>query len=604
MTRHLLTATVLAVLLVATVGSSHPRGPSSQGQGRSAVNPSVLVLSHANIVDVVSGTVRRDHTVTIRDGRIIAIGPGSRSPAPTGAQVSDATGKYLIPGLVDMHVHWYDERYLGLFLANGVTGVRLMLGNEIHLQWRSRMENGELPGPRLAIASPIVDGPNPRSPGSLVVTDPESARAAVSRLQADGYDFIKVYNGVPRDAFFALAREATSRGLPVAGHVPRTVSLAEVSDSGQRSIEHLGGLLYAVSREGGKARQTAAQPGPGERAPSAGTLAAAWKVNEPLLASYDASKAAALFAQFVKNGTWQCPTLTLLRAHAFLHDREFTGDVRLKYMPRHVRQLWSDDPRGRGLRTEDFATGRRVLAKDFELVRDMHKAGVRLLAGTDTMNPFVFPGFSLHDELSLLVGAGLSPLEALRTATINPAVYLGTERSAGTIDVGKQADLVLLDGNPLDDIANTKRIQAVVVAGRLLSRTDLDATLTKIEKLANLPSIASTLAATIKKDGVDATVTQYRELKAQQPDAYDYGEMELNGLGYMLLRAGRMDDAVQIFTLNVEAYPNSWIAYDSLAEAYMERGDRELAIANYRKSLKLNPKNAKAIERLKKLGGG
>ena len=230
----------------------------------------------------------------------------------------------------------------------------------------------------------------------------------------------------------------------------------------------------------------------------------------------------------------------------------------------------------------------------------MQKAGVGILAGTDTANPYCFPGFSLHDELGFLVQAGLSPLQALQAATLNPARYFGKEKDFGTVEAGKIADLVLLDADPLNNIGNTQKIDAVFFDGREFDRSGLVAMLQNVEALASLREM---LLNTTREKGADAAVAQYRELRAAHTDAYDSSEDELNGLGYQLIRMKRLPDAIKIFKLNVEAYPQSYNAYDSLGEAYMDNGDRQLAIQNYEKSLQLNPKNENAVRMLKKLKG-
>jgi tetratricopeptide (TPR) repeat protein len=226
---------------------------------------------------------------------------------------------------------------------------------------------------------------------------------------------------------------------------------------------------------------------------------------------------------------------------------------------------------------------------------------VGILAGTDSQNPYTFYGFSLHDELGLLVQAGLSPMQALQAATLNPALFFGMEKDLGTVEQGKIADLVLLDANPLEAIANTKKIDAVVYAGQLYTRVALDAILTRTEALAARPLIGEVLFNTIQASGIEAAVKQYRELKATQPDAYDFSEDEFISLGYLLLHQKRTREAIEIFKLSVEAYPESYNTYDSLGEAYMNNGEKDLAIQNYQKSLQLNPNNRNGIEMLKKL---
>jgi tetratricopeptide (TPR) repeat protein len=564
-----------------------------------------FVLSHVNVVDVTTGSLQRRFNVIIRDGRIAAVEPAARAAAPAQARVVDATGKFLIPGLADMHVHWYDERYLGLFIANGVTRVRQMWGMPMHLDWRKRIEAGELLGPRFSIASPILDGPNPTYPGSIVVPDAETAAKVVAGIKKDGYDFVKVLSRLPREAYFAIARAARENGLEFVGHVPVAVTAGEAADAGQASIEHLTNILVSSSSAEVRLRELLTQQqlkvGNATHPMSADARAGARELQEKLLATYDDAKAAALFARFAKNHTWQCPTLVGLRAMYSIDDRASTSDPRLKYMPREIRQSLKpgNDPRLAGRSPVDYELDHRVFRKDMDILRAMKKAGVEMLAGTD--DPLV--GFRLHDELDLLVQAGLTPADALRAATINPARFLHDEAANGSVAAGKNADLVLLDANPLDNIRNTQRIAAVVVRGRYLDRGALDGMLAAVEKTANLLSISRALMPIIQKDGVDAAINAYRDLKAHQVGAYDFSESELNGLGYALLRMKKVDEAVKILELNVEMYPASANTYDSLGEAFMAQGNREKAIANYRKSLELNPNNLNAVEQLKKLGG-
>jgi tetratricopeptide (TPR) repeat protein len=274
-------------------------------------------------------------------------------------------------------------------------------------------------------------------------------------------------------------------------------------------------------------------------------------------------------------------------------------------MPQEIREAWK--PANSGLTATkavaDYDLDRRMLQKYMQILPVMKKAGVEFLAGTDVPNPYAFPGFSLHDELDLLVQSGLTPAEALRAATIDPARFQHDEAVNGSVTAGKNADLVLLDANPLDAIKNTQRIDAVIVRGRYLDRGELDGILAGVEKTASLLSISSTLLPVIQKDGIDAAIKQYRDLKAHHASEYEFGEDELNGLGYALLQMKKIDEAVRILELNAEAYPQSANAYDSVAEAYMAQGNREKAIANYKKSLQLNPGNFNAVQQLKKLGG-
>jgi tetratricopeptide (TPR) repeat protein len=293
----------------------------------------------------------------------------------------------------------------------------------------------------------------------------------------------------------------------------------------------------------------------------------------------------------------------VVRNITFIDEPSVTNDVRLKYMPFDVKSSWDParDFRFKNRTSEDVALGKKVYQKELKVVGAMQRAGVGILAGTDALNPYCFPGFSLHDELGLLVQAGLTPMQALQAATLNAARFMGREKDLGTIESGKLADLVLLDANPLADIGNTRKINAVVFDGRLYSRSALDEMLVRVETLASRMSIAEVLLKTIEERGAEAAVKQYHELRAAQPEAYDFREKQLNNLGYQLIGMKRIKDAIVILKLNAEAYPQSSNVYDSLGEACLDNGDTTLAIENYEKSLQLDPKNLGAIEKLKQL---
>lgn len=334
--------------------------------------------------------------------------------------------------------------------------------------------------------------PNPVWPDSLVVADEVQAWEVVDRQQQRGADFIKVYSRLSREAYFAIADEAKKRGIAFEGHVPESVTAAEASDAGQKSIEHLTRVAEACSREEATIDTELRQQEALFRASDA-TLSQKMQsgrgiigLNLRAIGTYDDATAQALFARFVKNGTWHCPTLTLLRAQI---DDPFPGDdPRLKYLSESVRAKW-DAGYYKNLPPPAQAAlinlSKVQFGESMKIVGAMHRAGVSILAGTDTMNPQCFPGFGLHDELALLVEAGLSPMDALQAATRNPAQFMGQLDRRGTIEAGKIADLVLLDKDPLADIHNTRTIQAVVLNGKLFSRAALDAMLAKAQKLAN-----------------------------------------------------------------------------------------------------------------------
>jgi imidazolonepropionase-like amidohydrolase len=437
----------------------------------SQISGNPIAFVHVAVVDVRSGEIKPDMTVLLSKNRISQIGLGKTVHVPKNARSIDARGKYLIPGLWDMHVHslWDASRppvFFPLFLANGVTGLREMGGPMLaadQVRWRNEVESGGVLGPRLAVSGPFVDGPHPVWPGSIKVSTEEDGKQAVDSLKAAGVDFVKVYTGVPRAAYFGISKEAQKDGIPFVGHVPLEIGVDEASNAGQRSIEHLMGiLLYTSSRSD----ELKADLMKGVNIN---------QINNQLVDTYDPSRAAVLCGLFIKNNTWQTPTLTIRHARPYLQELQASNDPRLRYMPKSIVDSWGPrvDQR-QPTNPEVVASRKRLFHKELEVVGLMNRAGVKLLAGTDAPNPYCFPGFGLHDELGFMVQAGLTPLEALQTATINPAEFLGLSKILGTVEKGRIADLVLLDANPLENIANTKRIAAVVSSGRLLDRKALD----------------------------------------------------------------------------------------------------------------------------------
>jgi len=437
--------------------------------------PPALVFDGATVIDVDSGRAQPGLTVVIEGDRIAEV---ARRPAlriPAGARVVDAKGKFLIPGLWDMHVHtafgdWFPgarDIALPLFVANGVTGVRDMGGDlDVLLGWRKEIGQGSLVGPRMVLSGPMLDGPKPRFPSSVAIATPDDGRRAVRDLAARGVDFIKLQSLIPRDAVFAIAEEAKKVAIPFAGHVPDAVRASEMSAAGQKSFEHLIGIFEGCSPREDEFLK-------GEKSPGR------------FLQSFDEGRAGALAALLARNNTWQCPTLVWEQGGNLIEERDLDHDPLAKYAPASWRNgAWK---RFRDQLTGEFnvdglPTRKRFLAKELEVVAALHRAGVPFLAGTDTVaGVHVFPGFSLHDELGLLVRAGFTPLEALRSATVSPAVYLSMSDRLGRVEKGKLADLVLLEANPLDDIANTRKIRAVVANGRYFSREDLDALLRGVE---------------------------------------------------------------------------------------------------------------------------
>ena len=437
----------------------------------------VVTIANVTIIDTTGGPPQLHRTVTVRKGIIEDIRDSTLPKRKDRGVEVNGTGKYLIPGLWDMHVHmvfgdWFPrgrEVTLPLFIANGITGVRDMGGElEVLQQWRKEIDAGTLLGPRIVMSGPMLDGPKPRFPSSIAIQTAEDGHRAVADLKQRGVDFIKLQSLIPRDAVFAIADEARRQGIPFVGHVPDSVRASEASNAGQKSFEHLIGIFEGSS-------------------PLEDEFLKGGKSEGKFLSTYDPKRAEALFALLAKNQTWQCPTLVWERGGNLLELNDTAHYPLAKYVPAY----WKDVTWKRFAKeimqynTDDFSTRKRFVDKELEVVKAMHKASIPFLAGTDTPpGVYVFPGFSLHQELQRFVAAGFTPLEALQTATLNPAKFLGMQDRLGSIEKGKLADLVLLDANPLEDIRNTQRIAGVVVNGRYLSRAELDKILVEVEKAA------------------------------------------------------------------------------------------------------------------------
>jgi hypothetical protein len=449
-----------------------------------------LVIRNVTIIDATGAAPRPGMSVGIENGQIKAIKKSIK--AKKGDDVVDATGKFLIPGLWDMHVHLSSpDIFFPLLVANGITGVREMFtGIPIQTirEWRKRAGVPRIYAPGFLDGPMMLNNGQP-PPGAFAVADPEQARLAVRALAQSGVDFLKVYNSIPRDAYFAIADEARAIGIPFAGHVPEAVSTGEASDAGQLSEEHLINILLDCSTNADELRAARIATMTSDKITGEARLRAlAWPEPEGLFDTYSEQKAAQLFAKFVQNNTWQTPTLVVLSGFARSRDDEFMHDQRRRFLPRQWTDSW--DPRVtfylRDLSPEDYdALHVRIemlLDRHKKLVGDMRKAGVEFLAGTDSSgwNP-VLPGFGLHEELALLVESGLTPMEALQSATRNPARYFNKLGEMGTIEVKKAADLVLLTADPLEDIHNTQKIEAVVMRGRYYSRKDLNAMLKPVQ---------------------------------------------------------------------------------------------------------------------------
>ena len=426
-----------------------------------------LTITHVTIIDVTNGALRPDMSVTIEGNRIRSIDHSAPSTTKS-AKTIDATGQYLIPGLWDMHTHVFFDHtapdgkdlILPLFIANGITGVRDMGSNlDTVLAARQQIAEHQLLGPRMYVSGPMLDGPKSTYMSAIAITTPESGRKAVDMLKSRGVDFIKVQSSVPHDAYFAIADEAKKVDIPYEGHVPDAIRASEALAAGQLTFEHLIGIFEASS--------------PDEDKYLSGT-----KTVGMFLATYDPAREAKIIQLIAKYHVWQCPTLYWERGQWLVDAIDYNKDPDIAYAAHSwVSQQWPASQKAimASLDTDPLPIREKFVDHELDIVRKLHAAGVPFLAGTDTpAGVDVIPGISLHLELQRFVAAGFTPLQALQTATLNPAVFYHRTNDFGTVEPGRIADLVLLTANPLTNIANTRSVHGVVADGRYFSAAELD----------------------------------------------------------------------------------------------------------------------------------
>ena len=467
-TSRLAAALTVATLAALTfVGCRPPAGRSAAPAAPRDASPSPTLFRDVAVLSMTGdGEALPERSVLIRGDRIAAVGPAGEVAAPPGVRVIEGAGRVLLPGLADLHVHLDrlpDPRLLALFVAYGVTTVRNMDGRPFVLEWQPRIEAEELLGPRIVTAGPILEGPEPFWDDTRVVAGAEEARRAVAEQVAVGYDFVKVYHTLGPEEYRAVLAEAGRLGVPVAGHAPNGVPLEEILAGGQRSIEHLDGYLDEIEAEDSPFRDR-------------------WSWLKLYLAvPVDPEKVADVARATAEAGTWNVPTLTVkARIDRPEVVEGWLDDPLLRLLPEELLAAWHprNFPQLQHLDESDLEALRRGEEVRERLVAALHRAGAGVLAGTDTPNPFVVPGASLHEELERLVAAGLSPYDALAAATSEAGRFLGEE--IGTVEVGAVANLVLLDGDPLRQVADTRRIDGVMLRGRWLPRERLDDVLAEL----------------------------------------------------------------------------------------------------------------------------
>ena len=459
----------VSVLIATIIATSAAEGQTS----RTALTPGNLAITNVTVIPMSGDTALADATVVVRDGRITAVGPAKRVRIPDRTRRIDGRGKFLIPGLADMHTHLYADGEepdslapyeLGVMLANGVTTARLMIGTPEHLVLRRDIIAGRVIGPQLWVASPQFAGKEYGN--TRVVTSPESARTAVREVAAQGYDFIKLTLDITRPVYDAIVDEAPEHGMRVAGHVDPQVGVERAIEAGQQ-IEHLDGYFEAILADSAPSRV------------SVSNFSVFRLANWSSLDHMDDAKLARIAGATARGGVWTSPTLTVFNTAFAIGQRE--DEIRARpdwqLQPPKQRELylganrryWA--PSTAATRTE--ARRQRFVEVRNRLVKAIADSGGRILAGSDSPEWFHVYGFALHRELASLVTAGLTPYQALEAATRNPAEFFEAGADWGTIEPGKRADLILLSASPLEDIRNSSRIEGVIIGGRWLPKAEL-----------------------------------------------------------------------------------------------------------------------------------
>lgn len=461
--------------------------PGTKAQDMAVVNVSVI--------DCTGSKEKPNMTVLVTDGKITAIEKFFRKNFGANTRIIDGKGKYLIPGLWDMHVHCLNDSlvFFPLMICNGITSVRDMYNNaalfEMKTEWRKLINEGKLIGPNMYIPLAVF-GPDQNWWWGIVVKSKEEAANFVREAKASGADFIKIYDLYDPEVYFSIVNEAKQAGIRVVGHCPISVNIADAADAGQSTFEHLLGILIASSSKEAQIRSQMVQKTHEVHDSFSDLTRLLFYVQSAdISGTYDVNKANNLFRRLKNSGSYQCPTLVFWKRLLTAINTDTCADGRFKNVPAKDLKYWYDlkaDLSTAKISKEDFNLIRTLVKMDFQLVKELNRRGVKLLAGTDITwyKGKVMPKFGLHDELSLLVEAGLSPMEALLTATKNAAEALGVLDKTGTLEVGKCADMVLLDANPLKDIQNTTKINSVVKAGNYYSRDKLDNLLHDVEMKA------------------------------------------------------------------------------------------------------------------------
>lgn len=542
-----------------------------------------LLITNVNITDVETGEILGNRTVAIDGDSISAIYSKS---IKTGKQteVVDGAGKYLIPGLWDMHIHnnWNYEDCNDLMLANGITGGREMWGN---MSTRRKMKEEIAAGkPIIDIysAGVLTDGAPKLWPGSAEVTTPEEAEALVRCQVQEGADFIKTYSMLDSACFFAIGKTATELGVPFAGHVPNEIAIDKAIAAGMLTSEHLYGLTdMALSDDERKKFMQL-------------NLESKWSEGYNFFTeNFNDSLLDSSIEKMVKANHWFSPTMVTLRGYKHMYDSTFTSDPRFDDLPAYLTEGWKPIKTMEAEKmTPDPALIKDSYQIDLRILKALIRNDAKIIAGTDYPNPWAFPGSSMPDELEIYVNAGMTPLEALQTATINPAKVMQNQK-IGRIKIGNLASLVLLNSNPLEDINAIRDIESVILRGKAFNRLALNDMVTNAKRKAAQPN-ADELIEDLKEIGnLPESLLALENHLDSVANKYHLSLLEssINSLGNKYLGEKEYTNALKVFELNTRLYPQSQKAWVRYAEGFLAQGDTLLALLNFQKALDIYPCN-------------